>query len=54
MSSTGATFYQKLFSMAMHKYGYDFARWFVGEVYVRRSAAFYNVDEAILDWENLS
>ena len=42
---------QKLFSMAMHQYGYEFAKWFTNEVYLRRQAAFYPIDQAISDWE---
>ena len=43
--------YSKLFSMAMHKYGYDFAQWYMLKVFERQKAAFYDVDKAYSDWK---
>ena len=52
---TGPTYekdprYNKLFSMTMHKYGYDFAVWYIGKVIERQKMAFYDVEQAWKDF----
>ena len=44
--------YSKLFKLAMSRAGFQFAQWYLVEIFERSQLAFYDVDQAVKDWSS--